>query len=220
MAPDFEYFFKMSTGGEHGHTLLGILYFDVPVTILLAFLFHLIIREPLLANLPVTVQKRLTPLRSFNFLSYLKMHYGVFLVSAVMGSFSHILWDSFTHNGGMVVKQVAFLREYYVPYDGARYPMWYFLQHLFTVIGLVAVLAYCMRIKRVDSPVVKPSLEFWLWVTALMSMIYAARWHWGPSMRIGDSVISFITAAMVALLASSFVWITRRKGISYYSDRD
>ena len=67
IAPDFEYFFKMSVSGQHSHTLLGILYFDIPVTIGLAFLFHGVVKRNLIANLPAFFQYRFQPILQLEF---------------------------------------------------------------------------------------------------------------------------------------------------------
>ena len=58
IAPDFEYFFKMSADSEHSHTLPGLLYFNLPVVVVLSFAFHLIAKRSLLQNSPVFIQRR------------------------------------------------------------------------------------------------------------------------------------------------------------------
>jgi hypothetical protein len=52
LTPDFEYFFKMSVNGVHGHTLPGLLYFDLPVATALALVFHLVVKRNFINNVP------------------------------------------------------------------------------------------------------------------------------------------------------------------------
>jgi hypothetical protein len=40
LSPDFEYFFKMSVDSIYSHSKVGLFYFDLPVTIVLALLFQ------------------------------------------------------------------------------------------------------------------------------------------------------------------------------------
>ena len=54
LTPDFEYFIRMKVQSIYSHTLLGIFWFDLPLAILLAFLFHSLVRDTLFFNLPKT----------------------------------------------------------------------------------------------------------------------------------------------------------------------
>jgi hypothetical protein len=196
----------MSAGGEHGHTLAGIFYFDLPITIVITLIFHYIIREPLLDNLPAFCQSRLVLLRSFDLRSYVLKDYMIFILSAIIGSCSHILWDNFTHNGGIMVKYMAALRDYHVPLNGARYPMWYFLQNLFTIIGLLIIAVYFLRIKPVNNQVVTPSVLYWLVISAVAILIFFGRYTLGPTMKLGDAIVSIISSLMLAVVLISLLW--------------
>ncbi len=54
-----------------------------------------------------------------------------------IGSATHVLWDSCTHDWGFVVQDFAFLREEYGPMTGYRW-----LQHASTAVGAVVVATY------------------------------------------------------------------------------
>lgn len=51
MSPDFEYFIKMRLESVHGHSFSGLFYFNLPLTLLLVFVFHLLVRDALILNL-------------------------------------------------------------------------------------------------------------------------------------------------------------------------
>src|SRR5665647_2066569 len=40
MTPDFEYFIRMKDASKYGHTWTGVFWFDIPMGLLLIFLFH------------------------------------------------------------------------------------------------------------------------------------------------------------------------------------
>ena len=81
LSPDFEYFFKMSVDSIHSHSRMGLFYFDLPVTIVLALLFHQLVKVNLIGNLPAFLQKRFQDTLHFNFLKYLKRNWWIFLYS-------------------------------------------------------------------------------------------------------------------------------------------
>src|SRR5687768_5125244 len=109
MAPDFEYFIRMRVKSIYSHSFIGLFWFDLPVTILFAFVFHNVVRNVLTSNLPTFLVSRLTIYNAFDWRAYFKRHYVIVIISALIGSFSHIAWDSFTHEDGFVVKRIAYL---------------------------------------------------------------------------------------------------------------
>ena len=58
MAPDFEYFLKFSVDSKFSHTWSGVLYFDIPVVIFLALIFHGVVKNNLIHNLPRWLQQK------------------------------------------------------------------------------------------------------------------------------------------------------------------
>jgi hypothetical protein len=52
--PDFEYFLTLSVERRFGHTINGIFYFDLPCALFICFIFHGLIKKPLLNNLPLS----------------------------------------------------------------------------------------------------------------------------------------------------------------------
>src|SRR5690242_2559034 len=81
LSPDFEYFFKVSVESQHSHTLAGLFYFDLPVTLLLALLFHEVVKRNLIHNLPTFFQRRLQDLLHLDFRKFLATHWLIFIFS-------------------------------------------------------------------------------------------------------------------------------------------
>jgi hypothetical protein len=97
LAPDFESFLKL--GGEkiYGHTWLGMFWFDMPLALMLAVVFHTIVRGPLMDNLPVFISSRLAPWRNVSFLVSVRKNATMVLLSLFTGILSHLIWDAVTH---------------------------------------------------------------------------------------------------------------------------
>lgn len=145
MAPDFEFFIrlqpvKQSMEIPFGHTISGMFLYDLPLCFLFAWIFHAIIKTPLLTHLPKPFDQRYSQdawqkwtmdLRSFI----------VFCYSAILAMVIHIILDSFTHLNSPMVHQVSYLFMT-VNIFGYSIPVCKLLDHIGTVVGLFVVMAF------------------------------------------------------------------------------
>ena len=206
LTPDFEYFFKVSVDSTHSHTIAGLFYFDLPVTLVLAFVFHEVVKRNLIHNLPPFFQRRLHHLLALDFRDFLVKHWFIFLSSALIGAASHIFWDAFTHAHGFFVKAIPFLHTYHIRYDGARYPLFYTLQHFSTAIGLLAVFVYAVAMKPSEGKVVWPTIGYWAIIVAVTASVVTMRFmldEWSP--KVGNQVVSLISGLCLAMVVAGLV---------------
>lgn len=215
VTPDFEYFFKASVSGVHGHTLWGLFYFDLPVGIALSWVFHEFVKQSFIGNLPLFLQVRLQPLLLFNFKTYLKNHTLIVCLSILLGSFSHIFWDSFTHNGRFFVELLSVLKSISIPYDGANYPLWYVLQHVSTVIGLMLISIYVFRMERNPAAsFTQPNYSYWVALLILSGVLFCIRFTvFTAPFELGNIVVTAMSAVMasICLMGLFFKWFQNRK---------
>jgi len=109
LSPDLNYFLCLSTRCQFGHTLLGIFLLDIPAGFAVLWLFHTVLKRPLLSLLPVTHQQCLMPLAThFHFVPW--QRFWLIVLSLLLGALTHIVWDSFTHYSGWMVQQLPILR--------------------------------------------------------------------------------------------------------------
>ncbi|MFN5774209.1 DUF4184 family protein, partial [Flavobacterium sp.] len=66
LTPDFEYFLRMRIESNYSHTIDGLFWFDLSLGLLLAFLFHNIVRDSLFDNLPIFLKSRFSAFRQFD----------------------------------------------------------------------------------------------------------------------------------------------------------
>jgi hypothetical protein len=204
IAPDFEYFFKVSVSSEHSHTWAGLFYFDLPVVIALSLIFHFLVKRNLILNLPPFLQRRFQETLRFNFLEFLKNNWLIFLLSAVLGSASHILWDSFTHASGYFAQRLPFY-DRYVPFQGVNYPMFYALQHISTAVGLTVMVFYILFKRAQTLNTSRPSMIYWLAIGLIVAVVMLFRFtidSWHP--HLGNTVVSFISGLCLALILTGF----------------
>jgi len=207
VAPDFEYFFKLSVESYYSHTLLGVLYYNVPVALLLAFVFHRVAKTNLVHNLPHFFQRRLRPMQELDFIAFIKKRWFTFLVSALLGALSHLLWDSFTHNSGYFARLFSdHYSRIFIPYDGVKYPLFYALQQISTVVGLAVVLLYVVFIKPQPGPVAPVRFLYWIIFLLITGATVALRFTIHPSdYEIGNLVVTTVSGMLLAVVVNGFI---------------
>jgi Domain of unknown function (DUF4184) len=144
LAPDFEYFLRLSPEDRFGHTVVGIFTFTLPLALLVLWIFHALIKVPVIALLPEAIQRRLAAHHhGFSFIP--ARRFALIVVSLVLGIATHLLWDSFTHPTTWLYYHWSFLRQpVHLPILGwvGHYKL---LQHLSTVFGLTVLLLWFAR---------------------------------------------------------------------------
>lgn len=196
LTPDFEYFLRMKIQSDYSHTLLGTLWFNLPLGLSLCFIFHTIIKKPLIENTPYFIQSRTQTLKSLNWKAYFKKNWVIVFLSVLMGAYSHIFWDSFTHPH-------AFFTDFFElnkSLNGTEISIYKILQHLSTLIGGVVIIRYFIKQKTETIEYSKPSSKFWINVFILTICILSIRFFLGLKItEFGNIIVSGITAGMVAL---------------------
>jgi hypothetical protein len=107
MAPDFEYFFWGRSLRTVGHELHGQFLLCLPATLLLTWAITRVVARPLALHLPLGPLR----LRDYRLLERSPASTGYWAraaVSALVGSFSHIGWDSFTHESGAAAAALGY----------------------------------------------------------------------------------------------------------------
>lgn len=136
MGPDFEYFIVLEPYQTIGHNLEGLFLQVIPLSILFAYLFHYIMKAALVKHLPslFNLDNKAHSLISNWSLNTIRK-WIVFLVSILIGFYTHILLDGFTHkSGAMVALFPSLLNEF------LDRPLYKDLQYAFSWLGLVVQL--------------------------------------------------------------------------------
>lgn len=174
MSPDLEYFTRMKIEATHSHLFLGALYFDLPIALLYCFVFHLFVRNILINQLPNFLQERFHSFIDFNWITYFKIHWLIVIVSIIVGTYSHLFWDAFTHEWGYFAKLIPALQEVWftVPIEVKGYK---FLQHFSTFLGAIFIAIWIYKMPKQEISYSKFNYQFWLKVIFLTSIISAIR---------------------------------------------
>ena len=193
-APDLEYLIHLRTHRTIGHTLPGIFVLCVPLTLLVLALWHKLIGPQLSRLLP----ERLAPLaavasRPFRFFG--AGRFTMICLSAALGAYSHILWDSFTHENSWFPRRFDVLRE--PAWDGGPLLVT-LLQYGSSVAGLLLLVRWSWALLR--RPAAAPARR-------LPPLAARRRWGWSLLLAAGVSAAACANAARLAVDTS---WATPR----------
>lgn len=135
LAPDFEYFLRLAPDDGYGHTLPGTFLLTVPVSLVVLWLFHAVVKAPVVELLPGGVRSRLAnEVGEFHFGGASK--FVMIVVSILVGVGTHVLWDSFTHPNTWLYRRWPSLHApIRIPVLGAT-PIYKLLQHGSTLFGI------------------------------------------------------------------------------------
>jgi hypothetical protein len=138
MSPDFEYFVRMRPVRTIGHDLIGIPLLCVPSGWLVLMIFEYVMKGPMIELFPGPHRRRLLPYRSPIPMAL----WPLILLSLAIGAFSHIAWDSFTHENGWVVLRVPLPATTVLSIHGQQLKTFKLLQYGSTSIGLMLLASW------------------------------------------------------------------------------
>jgi hypothetical protein len=222
VAPDCEYFLRLAPLGGFGHTLPGAFLLSLPLALLVLWMFHSIVKAPLVRLFPEALRQRLTaPMGRFRFGGIGRLV--LIALSALIGIATHILWDSFTHDHQWPTRHWTLLRQtVHVPVLG-EIPFYRILQHSSTIVGMALLCAWFIRWYRATAPRADreepPMSSLRKWITGssiagaaivagtLRTMMAAADpgLDHGREALVGEGVITAIALAWWLLVAYAIV---------------
>lgn len=213
MSPDFEYFLRGKPAGEIGHTLTGFFVYNLPIVVIVYIIYMTCIHRALFSHLPAFLQDT----SSVKPQSTKRLKVSVFLYSALFGMLTHVVWDSFTHLNGFMVRNIALL-TFPVDLFGFTIPVFKFLQHGSTILGITAIIIY-MYVRATRNPSnngikINPNrkIKYWLQITVLTIVLFLL-WYLVSQVSIqayGVLVVRMIDSALLSLLIVSIY-------VQYYS---
>jgi len=212
--PDFEYFLRLELIGTHGHTLPGVFYLDLPLGIMLCFIFHNIVRNSLINSLPSLLYNRFSVWKNINWNRYFFRNMHVVIISLLLGIFSHIFWDAFTHPSGFFVERINLLNEY-IRIATFQIPIYKILQHGGTVAGGLIILLYVLKMPSMNTG--RHSINYYYWgiYISIVLILVALRIISISDIGIGELIATGIAACLLSLIITPPVMKYGRKFITY-----
>ena len=213
MTPDFEYFLRTKIQSYFSHTIGGLFYFDLPIGVLLSFVFHNFIRNTLYDNLPNTYRSRLTVYKTFDWNNYFKEHYFVVISSVFIGSSSHLFWDSFTHLHGYFTQTYPILQS---TFDIAGYKIraYKLLQHFSSLIGGLVIGIAFFKLPKNLADLSRINLTYWLAVLIISMALVSVRLAFGIDKSFFGQVIAITVDAILLALVIAPALVSKKNRLS------
>lgn len=209
IVPDFEFFIQMREVENIGHKWYGLFLLNIPLAYLLMYVFHNLLRNNFLSNLPRIYKDRFGYLTNFNWNSYAKENKVWVFLSLVIGLVSHFVWDSFTHHDGFFVELIPFL-SYNLSLFTLNIPLYFLLQIGFSISGLVFV-----HLQLTGNPVYENNLsstinyQYWIAIVLVFISILSIRLIFWPQFNTFGGIA-------IAIMGSFFYsWILTSLLINY-----
>jgi hypothetical protein len=144
MSPDFSYFFPFGLANTSWHNLRGILLFCLPAG-LASWLFYVrVLERPTIDLLPEAWRVRV--IRSDSRLSIRALILAA--IAVIVGAATHVVWDSFTHANTTVTAAFPALRTEVFSFHVRPVRIYFVLQCLSSVIGLLALAFWAFNLRR------------------------------------------------------------------------
>ncbi len=144
--PDFEYFIWMSPSAYVSHTMLGIFIFNLPMTFIMAFLWHQLLFPVLIKRIHFFHQR--IQLEEYpDFMEWIKKNWILFFTSAFIGILTHLAWDSFSHADGYLVHRIPFLLEF-IQIGGRAIRTCYVMWYISTILGMSTLIFWYVDLKK------------------------------------------------------------------------
>lgn len=186
---------------DYSHSMAGVILFDLPMGILLAFIFHNLVKESLFDNLPQIIRQRVVTFKRFNWSHAFKNNWPVVLISIVIGALSHILWDSFTHEYGYFVVRISELQNKVELYN-LQIPVYRIVQHTSTLVGglILAIAFFKMPAnEKVNSQI---SLRYWVIFTSICLSVILLQIVVTQVISYRQLIVTSISAGLIALIVT------------------
>jgi hypothetical protein len=224
MAPDFEFFIRFYPLRGPGHTLLGSLYFNLPLVFLTAVLFHYVVKKPLIHCLPESLGSRFYSMADDKWSIATPRNFLVFTYSALVGMLTHFFLDAFTHPLHLFRKAAPFLAKHLFTLRifGAVHdiPAHNIIHLTVTAIGFGVILYYFLKFKPGSSGKVKkiaPILKWTYWGSGLVlavaiTVLRTIQVRGRPGIGFFEHYgVSFLSGLILGFMAVSLAYRAFRK---------
>ncbi len=208
MVPDFENFFQLNESSHIGHHMPGILLLDIPMGLLVCFLFHHFIKWYFINNLPDWLRNRFQQYLSFQWSGFSIKQSAMLLLSLLTGTLLHLFWDGFTHDDGIFVLLFPIL-SMEIHLFQLSIPIHFLLQIVSSLLGiwvLYKMIAY-LPVQKDARLYLKSNTYYWPSIASIVCSILLLRIYCWPAHNTKLSLIkASIGAGMYALIIVSILY--------------
>ncbi len=206
IAPDLQSYFTTGAEKAHSHTWAGILWFCIPVGLLLSFIYHLVVREMLITHLPKFLQIKFIRYKDVQWVSLFRKTWPVIILSIIVGAASHLFWDSFSHFDGYFIRNNpswqgnmnVFGRSTEIPFV---------IQYVNTVVGMLVIIYAILQVPRCRNVRIRVVImKYWLIIGVITLILTFFRLESLQGTKLDDMLTSIMSAFALALITTSILF--------------
>jgi hypothetical protein len=176
VAPDLPMFAGLRGAYGFTHSPLGAVTADLAMSVIGVALWFALLRDPLVDLGPAALRERFRASARYG-----AREWRLVVPAAVLGTVTHLTWDSFTHDGRWGARHVAWLHELHGSHTGASWA-----QYGCSAAGIVVVVLWAGLAVRRLPRTVRPARVPALGVRALTALLV---------LTVGSGVAAAITTA-------------------------
>jgi uncharacterized membrane protein YhaH (DUF805 family) len=200
----------MENRSRYSHSISGIFWFDLPLGLLVCFLFHNVVKGSLISSLPGTLYGRLGKYKDFNWNKYFSSNWFKVVCCIIIGVITHFISDKVTHKSSNLVSSVPGLMETQEFSDTPTF-VYRVIQVTYSIIGLAlcGLTVWQLPVNRISHDS-NPNSRYWLILLSIFAVtltLIATRKNHGFT----DIVVCAMTSLIVALLFTSLITFPVRK---------
>jgi len=205
MAPDLQSYF---TDGDKSqtHTWWAILWFCLPVSLVLSFVYHLAVREMFISHLPRFFQLKFIRYKDLDWLKVFRRNWVVIIISILAGAASHLFWDSFSHFNGFFISGNRSLQGN-AQIGGKSIEIPFLIQYLNSLIGLIIIAIAILQVPRCRNVRIRIVIgKYWLVLLIISVILLLFRLESMESTKLDDLLTTGISTVAVALMITSLLF--------------
>jgi hypothetical protein len=205
MTPDFEYFIRLRVKSIYSHTLGGLFWFDIPLGLLLVFIYQRLIKNTLIDHLPVSLNRRFAKYNNVTDDKLSISGLAIIMVSVAIGALSHIFWDAFTHPAGYFVTAIPVLSTT-VNLAGYHLYLYKVLQHGSTFLGITFIVITIWFLPKSNISQSSNLKLYWFIVLLIMAFTIGIRLLTGIGLReYGNLIVTAMAGGILGILFASLI---------------
>ena len=191
--------------------LAGLFWFDIPLGLLLVFIYQRHVKNELIDHLPISLNRRFIKYKYVANSTLSISGFAVIAASVAIGALSHMFWDGFTHPTGYFVNNIQTLSAT-INLGGHHLHLYKVLQHGSTFVGIAFIITTIWFLPKGNNSQSSSLKLYWLSVLSIMVLTIIIRLLTGIGMReYSNLIVTAMSGSMLGILFASVIFNWCRK---------
>jgi hypothetical protein len=206
MMPDFESLVWMKADKAFSHTWWGILWFCLPVGLILCFLYHNLVRDLFISHMPKPLQLKLIRFQNYPWNEKFASNWFIILLSLALGAASHLFWDGFSHFNSFFSDSVPGVNQN-VQIGDQDLELPFLIQYINSIVGLLIIAFALWRLPKARGVRIRIVIgKFWVYSFGIAFVIYVIRMAFLEVYKVDDAIITAISSFCIGLLVTCILF--------------